>query len=262
MMKKLLKYCIYRFLGFPNYLRRLQWPYVSKLLALEGVGALIDLGAGPMHYSIKLAKSSNFSVIAVDLDFPVEHVDVAKKNGVNPLRANGQKLPFGDQTIDRILMSSLLHMVPDPNALLIECKRVLKKEGHIVLSVPNNYQFIPRLLKSPIARLFNLPEDDESLIAYLNKSFYVGGPRGYYSVSDLTDLFSQTGLEMIDHEYAPGRFGSLLWEVGVLAYVRFGNVAFHLLFFFYPFAKLIDAICNKNRIGSEHIVKIRRVVDE
>jgi len=232
------------------------------LLDLNGVGVLIDLGAGPMHYSIKLAQGSNFSVIAVDLDFSAEDVDVARKSGVKPIRANGQKLPFGDQSVDRVLMSSLLHMVPDLNALLLETRRVLKKNGHIVLSVPNNYHYIPRLLKSPIARLFNLPGDEESLITYLNDSFNVGGPQGYYSVSELTDLLFQAGLRIIEHEYSPGKFGSLLWELGVLAYARFGNVAFHLLFFFYPFAKLIDATYDKSLIGSEHILKIQRVLDE
>ncbi len=220
---------------------------------------VLDLGAGPMEYAIAVAQHDGVYVIAADLDLLMDRVSTARRHGVVPLQVNGQMLPLADQSIDRILMSSLLHMVPEPLKLLQECHRVLKQDGHVVLSVPNHYQFIPKLMKSfagpALCRLFRLPNTHEELVCQLNKRFHVGGPKGYYSLSDLTSLLKETGFNIVEHEYAPGWFGSLLWELSILGYVRFGNIAFHLLFFTYPLARLFD-IFKKSSIGSEHIVKV------
>ena len=225
---------------------------------------VLDFGAGPMQYAIAVAQHDRAYVIAADLDFRLDCVDVAKRNRVVPLRANGQSLPLPDKSIDRILMSSLLHMVPEPLKLLRECKRVLKQDGHVVFSVPNHYQFIPKLMKSFVGpafcRLFRLPRTHEELVCHLNKRFHVGGPQGYYSIDDLNSLLKSSGFDIVEHEYAPGWFGSLLWELSILGHIRFGNIAFHLLFLTYPLARFCD-IFIKSSIGSEHIVKALPIYD-
>lgn len=248
--------------GWPNFLRRLQWPTIHRLLDLRNGQTVLDLGAGQMQYAILIARHDGAHVIAADLDLRMDRVDEARRNGVVPLRANGQALPLADGSVDRILMSSLLQMVPGPLQLLRECKRVLKPGGHVVLSVPNHYQFIPVLMKSfaapVLCRLFGMPRTPGELIRHLNERFHVGGSQGYYSLNELTALLEASGFRIAEHKYAPGRFGSLLWELGVLGYVRFGNLAFHLLFFTYPFARLCDILV-KSSVGSEHIVKVSPV---
>ena len=254
-MKKL----VYAIFGWPNYLRRLQWSTIHRMLDVHDCETVLDLGAGPMHYAISIAQHDNAYVIAVDLDFRMDRVGMARRNGVVPIRATGQFLPLADQSIDCILMSSLLHMVREPLKLLQECRRVLRQDGHVVFSVPNHYQFIPRLMKSfagpALRHLFRLPRTHEEIVCHLNERFHVSGPQGYYSLSELIPMLRSSGLNIVEHKYAPGRFGSLLWELAILGYVRFGNIAFHLLFFSYPLARLFDT-AKKSSVGSEHVIKV------
>lgn len=245
--------------GQPNFLRRLQWPGIVRMLDVDADQTIVDLGAGPMHYSIRLAKLANLRVIAIDISLQAERADEARQSGVEPVCASGYEVPLADQSVDRILMSSLLHMVPEPSRLLSECRRVLRAEGHLVLSVPNEYQFIPRLMASRwwsgICRFLRLPETHADLVVILNDRFSVGGPRGYYPLSVLDELLRENGFKVAEYEYLPRRFGSLFWELGILSYLRFGNVAFHALFLTFPIAYLCDKFSSASFVGSEHLVK-------
>jgi SAM-dependent methyltransferase len=261
-----IKHLVFRFLyaiiGWPNFLRRLQWYAFWDLLEIADDMVVIDLGAGQMQYSLRLAQGSGANIIAVDLNFPAECADLVKPYGIKMIEADALALPLEDHTADRILMSSLLQMVPNPLQLLRECRRVLKPGGHVVLSVPNHYQFIPALMRSfagPVfKRLFGLPRTYEELVRHLNERFHVGGPQGYYSIDELTALLESSGFCIAEHKYVPGWLGSLLWEFAVLGYVRFGNFAFHLLFLAYPLVLLCDIIV-KPAGGSEHILKVSPV---
>lgn len=244
--------------GWPNFLRRLQWPAILHLLQPSPDQLVLDLGAGPMQYAMRLARESDARVIAADLNIRAEHANLAMRAGVMPVQANGLALPFSDRTFDRILMSSLLHMVPDPVALLNECRRVLKPDGQLVLSTPNHYQFIPRWLRVlqrlRLSRLLGVPKSHEGLIAQLNHKFQVGGPQGYYSHDQIVTLLERGGFVAQGHVYAPNGCASFLWELAVLGYARFGNAAFHVLFLFYPLGWILEKICKPTE-GSEHIVK-------
>ena len=155
-------------------------------------------------------------------------------------------------------MSSVLHMVEHPELLLSECMRVLKRNGHMVISVPNHYQFIPSFMSSwfgrVLGRLFGLPGSYGDLILLLNTLFGVKGSTGYYSFAELRELLNESGLEISGHVLSPGPVGSLLWELSVLGYAKFGRLSFILVFLTYPFARLCDLLIPANR-GSEHIVK-------
>jgi 2-polyprenyl-3-methyl-5-hydroxy-6-metoxy-1,4-benzoquinol methylase len=47
------------------------------------------------------------------------------------------RLPYGSETFDGILCSSVLEYLPDPEACLLEFSRVLKPEKLLLISVPN-----------------------------------------------------------------------------------------------------------------------------
>ncbi len=246
-------------MGSPNFLRMLQQSTIVKLSDLSAGDVLLDIGAGPMSNAIALKRLGKAWVIAIDLSFKNRDKWRAQIYGVQAVVADGCTLPLRSSSVNRILLSSLLQMVPEPSDLLKECLRVLKPNGHVVLSVPNHYQFIPKLLRSIIgsvvAKSLGLPHTHQRLVRRLNRLFRVEGPRGYYSTDELMELLRSSGFRITHHRYAPGRLGSLLWELAVLAYVRFGNIAFHLVFFCYPLARLFDVII-KPTAGSEHIVRI------
>jgi SAM-dependent methyltransferase len=249
---------IYRVFGWPNILRRLQWPDVFSLLAVNVNMVVLDLGAGSMQYSAELAKQTGAHVVAVDLQIPEGCARWASNNGVSAIKSDATKLPFADHSMDRVMMSSLLQAVPDPALLLKECHRVLKGDGFLVLSVPNHYIFIPRVFDHfagvLLQKVLGLPRSYSELISTLNDRFHVGGPRGYYSLSELSALMGSTRFRVASHRYAPGNLGTFFWEIGVLLYLRFGPVPIYLLFFFYPLARLCDLL-RPPVDGCEHIVK-------
>jgi len=55
-------------------------------------------------------------------------------------------LPFRDGAFDAIKITEVLEHVPDPAAALVECRRVLRARGHVVISAP----FLERLHGDPL----------------------------------------------------------------------------------------------------------------
>ena len=252
-----LERAVYRVFGWPNIIRRLQWPHVLSMLQLGPNDTVVDLGAGSMQYTAELAKQAHGQVIAVDLLVPAGSAEWARSHNVTALNADALKLPFADHSIDRVVVSSLLQAVPDPGRMLSECHRVLKANGALVLIVPNHYRYIPRAYACfgrRLKRLLRLPESLNQFIGDLNRCFHVNGPQGYFSHSELSALLRKNSFKLDCHRCSPGALGTLLWETGVLLYPRLGPAVVYLSFLFYPLAKAWDRLSSSS-YGGEHVVK-------
>ena len=51
-------------------------------------------------------------------------------------------LPFADNTFDLVFALEIMEHVESPTSMLIECRRVLKPDGALILSVPNPYCWV------------------------------------------------------------------------------------------------------------------------
>ena len=51
--------------------------------------------------------------------------------------ADAQQLPFRDQTIDKIICADIIEHLDRPEQLIAESQRVLRENGSIVISTPN-----------------------------------------------------------------------------------------------------------------------------
>jgi SAM-dependent methyltransferase len=252
-----LERAVYRVFGWPNIIRRLQWPHVLSMLQLGPNDTVVDLGAGSMQYTAELAKQAHGHVIAVDLLVPAGSAEWARSHNLTALNADALKLPFADHSIDRVVVSSLLQAVPDPDRMLSECHRVLKANGALVLIVPNHYRYIPRAYACfgrRLKRLLRLPDAFSQFVHELNRCFHANGPQGYFSRGELSALLSRNAFIIDRHRFSPGALGTLLWEVGILLYPRAGPAAVYLSFLFYPLAKAWDRM-NVSVHGGEHVVK-------
>ncbi len=56
--------------------------------------------------------------------------------GIGLCRAAANALPFPAESLSGVCLINLLHLVPDPLACLREMRRVLKKGGRLVISLP------------------------------------------------------------------------------------------------------------------------------
>ncbi len=66
-----------------------------------------------------------------DVDLSVLRADTAPSGGA--VVADGQALPFADRTFAAVYLVYVLHHVPDQLRLLIECQRVLRDGGRLIL---------------------------------------------------------------------------------------------------------------------------------
>jgi SAM-dependent methyltransferase len=248
---------LYRAVGWPNLIRRLQWPHVWSMLRLDPDDIVVDLGAGSMQYSAELAKRGVAHVIAVDLHIPAGSGPWTRSHRISTVNADALSLPFASHSIDRILVSSLLQAVPDPDRMLLECRRVLKAEGSMTLIVPNHYRYLPCIyarLGGRVKRLLRLPVPFGRFLHELNRWFCVAGPQGYYSRDELSALLQRNSFAVECHRFSPGALGTLLWETGILLYPRVGQAGARMAFLFYPLAKLWDRLKGAHH-GAEHVIR-------
>jgi hypothetical protein len=86
------------------------------------------------------------------------------------------------------------------------------------------------------------------------------GPSGYYSNEKLRRLLEQSGFIIDSHQHVPGRWGSAIWELGVLGYLRFGGFALWALTPFGPMVRLLDRGASF-AAGCEHVIRAIRPDD-
>ena len=99
-----------------------------KNIRLKGAKAL-DIGSGRGGYSDAL-KENDAYVISLDID---TDRSLNNKNFVN---ADASSLPFKPSSFDIVFCSSVIEHLKYPKSMLLEIKRILKKNGICYLSFP------------------------------------------------------------------------------------------------------------------------------
>lgn len=90
---------------------------------------VLDIGSGRGGYSFALNKSGANSI---SLD-----IDISKsRNNRMFVNADATSLPFKPSSFDIVFCSSVVEHLKDPKSMLLEIKRVLKKNGVCYLSFP------------------------------------------------------------------------------------------------------------------------------
>ena len=103
---------------------------------------ILDLGCGSGYLLEKISEKLNSAELwGVD-------VYANKKNKKwNYKKADVNKLlPFKEETFSCVILGELIEHVPDPDFLLRECYRVLKKRGILIVSTPNLVSWANRIL--------------------------------------------------------------------------------------------------------------------
>lgn len=112
----------------------------SKVWEYANIGAgekVLDVGCGSGGF---VSQFEYWNYVGIDLSS--SNVEKARRDtGKSFAVADALKLPFSDESFDRIICCEVLeHFVPsEQTALLWEMRRVLKKNGIIAISVPNAY---------------------------------------------------------------------------------------------------------------------------
>ncbi len=112
------------------------WPEITFLFdLLEKEDKILDLGCGNGRLYPALEKGNYIGV-----DYSEKLIEMAKENHPEAKfqKADALNLPFNDNCFDKIYSIAVLHHIPSAELrtdFLKEAKRVLKKEGKIILTV-------------------------------------------------------------------------------------------------------------------------------
>lgn len=104
---------------------------------------ILDLGCGDGSVSHEYIKRGE----VYGLDISKIAVKAANKNNIKAKihNLNEYPYPFGKNQFDVCILTDVLEHLIDIQATLHECKRVLKKGGKIIITVPNFARFSNRL---------------------------------------------------------------------------------------------------------------------
>jgi arsenite methyltransferase len=103
-------------------------------------GIALDVGCGPGNVTASLARATGQGGLALGLDFSEAMLARAVRAEAGPqigfLRADAQRLPLRDATVDAVVSIAVLQLIPDPAAALAEMTRVLRPGGRLAVMVP------------------------------------------------------------------------------------------------------------------------------
>ena len=111
-------------------LRKPEAKIAKEIMKKMRSGTILDLGSGPGHLSIDIARRSpGLQVCGIDLSRQM--VKIAKRHAkgvgnVGFVFGNAAKLPFKDNSIDLVISTGALHHWKMPRLIFDECYRVLK----------------------------------------------------------------------------------------------------------------------------------------
>ena len=128
-------------------LRRLftGWLQPTEWLNVPPGGIALDVGCGPGTLTASVARAAGPSglVLGVDISEPMLTRAVRAEAGpqIGFLRADAQRLPLRDETVDAVLAIAMLQLIPDPVAAVAEMARVLRPGRRLAAVVPTAGRF-------------------------------------------------------------------------------------------------------------------------
>lgn len=123
------------------YHRKFLNPVVFKMLGNVKNKKILDLACGQGYFSRKLARRGA-RIVGVDLSDKLieiaERIEKQKKQGIRYLALNSEKLDnIKSNTFDFVVSNISFHDIKNVAKVIMECGRVLKKNGKIIFTIPH-----------------------------------------------------------------------------------------------------------------------------
>lgn len=123
-------------------LQRRRLETVTHLLDLKKCDILLDVGCGEGFQLDSMVPSLGY---AVGVDLQKSKLVVAKKNISNEcefLVADCRFLPFCSNAFSKVICLELLEHVDNPDTVVSEVDRCMKKDGNLIISTPNDEHIV------------------------------------------------------------------------------------------------------------------------
>lgn len=109
---------------------------VSKMLDQQTADRLVEVGSADGSFVYRLKQSTGIaSVVAVDPYLPPLRLGKRRFSRIDYIQADAHSLPFRNETVDVVTILETLEHVSRPLDTLMELKRILKRDGRIVVEM-------------------------------------------------------------------------------------------------------------------------------
>jgi SAM-dependent methyltransferase len=116
------------------------WQLPIEWLNIPPGGVALDVGSGPGNVTASLARAAGPEGLALGVDISEAMLARAVRNEAGPqvgfIKADAQRLPLRDNTVDAVVSTAALQLVPNPATALTEMARVLRPGGRLAIMVP------------------------------------------------------------------------------------------------------------------------------
>ena len=156
-----------------DFLETVSFPREVRIVSAPGP-RLLDVGCSSGEF-LFFAKKRGFETYGVELN-PLT-AEIAQANGLRVRQGTLKDVHFEDNFFDVVFLGDIIEHVPSPRELLLECRRILKKGGMLVVSTPNLDCFwarrtftlwewfsVPWSVLTPPHHLFQFQEDNLKML--------------------------------------------------------------------------------------------------
>jgi SAM-dependent methyltransferase len=129
-----------------HMLRRIKLTEIA-ILKYGNKGSILEVGCGTgdnLYYYVNKFNFNNSYCIEIAPSVEME----IKKKGITPiiLDVNENKVPLADSSIDVVIFEEVIEHLYNSDLIISEIKRILKKDGILIVSTPNLSSWINRLV--------------------------------------------------------------------------------------------------------------------
>jgi SAM-dependent methyltransferase len=132
--------------------------HLLRLVNFDGYKGrkVLDVGCGAGTDLVRFARGG---ALVTGVDISPSAIELARKNfqqqglAVELREADGERLPFADDTFDLVYAHGVVQYTPGDQALVDECRRVLKPGGEAIFQVYNRISWLhalSKLMKVPL----------------------------------------------------------------------------------------------------------------
>ena len=120
------------------------WKYIEPYVPVDSDALVLDAGGGTGRWAIRMARKG-CKVISMDvsenmLEIAAEKVkEEGLQHKITIKKGDITKTGYADETFDMILCEHTLFLFKEPDILIRELKRVLKRKAQLIISAQNRY---------------------------------------------------------------------------------------------------------------------------
>lgn len=136
----------------------------------------LDVACGEGYGCASLRAGGAGSIVGVDIS-PDACRNAEARYKVKALAAPAERIPLPDASLDAIVSFETVEHVPEPDAFLRECARLLRKDGLLIMSSPNRELY---RLRNGINKFHCSELSEQEFLDMVSRYFHIEGRYGQY----------------------------------------------------------------------------------